>query len=140
MNEQSKFKELVLFLAENTECGNIVLDEEITRFEDAIEKSGCGEAYFGIAKLNWEEIEVIKPEYIPSIYKRDGVKYYAEYYDGMQAPFTVCKWNDDYNKLEELLKNTSDILYGMYQELINYKPNLIRKSEDGISYEENRKN
>ena len=36
--------------------------------------------------------------------KRDGVMYYAEYYDGMQAPFTVCKWCNDFQILEELLK------------------------------------
>ena len=37
MNEQSKFEKLVMFLAQNSECGNIELDEEITKFEDAIE-------------------------------------------------------------------------------------------------------
>lgn len=115
----SKFKKLVMFLAENSEKGNIEIDEEITAFEDAIKATGCGEAYFGTAKLNWDRIEIIRPEYIPFAYKREGVKFYAEYYDGMQAPFTVCKWCEDFDKLEELLKNTSDILYQKYQALIN---------------------
>ena len=82
-----RFKRLVLFLAKNSECGNLEIDEEITKFEDAIKESGKGEAYFGIAKSNWENIEIIKPECFPYRYKNEGVKYYAEYYDGMQAPF-----------------------------------------------------
>lgn len=114
MNDRIKFEKLVMFLAENSECGNIELDEEITKFEDAIKKTGCGTAYFGIAKSNWDRIEFVKPEYIPYRYRERGVKYYAEYYDGMQAPFEVCEWNNDFEKLEELLKNTSAILYQQY--------------------------
>lgn len=119
MNEQSKFEKLVMFLAQNSECGNIELDEEITKFEDVIEATGCGEAYFGTAKSNWDSIEIVRPEYIPYRYKNKGVTFYAEYYDGMQAPFTVCEWRDEFEKLEELLKNTSDVLYKMYRKLIN---------------------
>lgn len=118
MDKQYRFKKLVMFLAENSECGNVELDEEITKFEDAIEETGCGMAYFGIAKSNWDRIEIIEPKYIPPEYKRDGVMYYAEYYDGMQAPFTVCKWNKDFRELEELLKNTSSVLDQEYQDLI----------------------
>ena len=119
MSKQSKFEELVMFLAENSECGNIELDEEITKFEDAIEKTGYGEAYFGIAKSDWDRIEIVKPEHIPYKYRDEGAKYYAEYYDGMQAPFMVCKWCNDFDELEELLKNTSDVLYQKYQELVD---------------------
>ena len=34
MNEQSKFEELVLLLAQSSECQNIELNKEITKFED----------------------------------------------------------------------------------------------------------
>lgn len=119
MNEQSKFEKLVMFLAQNSENGNLELDEEITKFEDAIKETGYGEAYFGIAKSDWDRIEIVRPEYIPFAYKKEGAKFYAEYYDGMQAPFMVCKWCNDFTKLEELLKNTSDILYQKYYEIIN---------------------
>ena len=119
MSKQSKFEELVMFLAENSECGNAELDEEITKFEDAIERTGNGIAYFGTAKSNWDSIEIVRPEHIPPAYKRDGVLYYAEYYDGMQAPFTVCKWSRNFDELEELLKDTSDVLYQKYQEILH---------------------
>ena len=114
MNEQSKFKELVLLLAQSSECKNIELNKEITKFEDAIRNTGCGKAYFGIAKSDWEGIEIIEQ----SPYKKDKIRFYAEYYDGMQAPFTVCEWNDDFSRLETLLKNASDILYSKYQDTI----------------------
>ena len=114
MNEQSKFKELVLLLAQSSECKNIELNKEITKFEDAIRNTGCGKAYFGIAKSDWEGIEIIEQ----SPYKKDKIRFYAEYYDGMQAPFTVCEWNNDFGKLETLLKNTSDTLYSKYQDTI----------------------
>ena len=114
MNEQSKFKELVLLLAQSSECKNIELNKEITKFEDAIRNTGCAKAYFGIAKSDWEGIEIIEQ----SPYKKDKIRFYAEYYDGMQAPFTVCEWNNDFGKLETLLKNTSDILYSKYQDTI----------------------
>ncbi|MCI7040568.1 MAG: hypothetical protein MR992_00275 [Lachnospiraceae bacterium] len=119
MSKQFKFEELVMFLAENSERGNIEFDEEITKFEDAIEKTGCGTAYFGIAKSDWNGIEIIKPEHIPPAYKKEGVMYYAEYYDGKQAPFTVCKWCNDFDELEELLKNTSGVLYQKYREIVD---------------------
>lgn len=116
MNDQYRFKKLVFFLAKNSECGNSEMDEEITKFEDAMKESSHGEAYFGIAKSNWDGIEIVSPEDIPYRYKDKGAKYFAEYYDGMQAPFEVCYWSDDFSELEELLKNTSNILYQKYQE------------------------
>lgn len=118
METQAKFEKLVMLLAENSDNGNLELDEEITAFEDAIEKTRCGEAYFGIAKSDWERIEIIKPDQIPWGYKKDNVRFYAEYYDGNQAPFTVCKWCDDFEKLEELLKITSYNLYKKYQKVV----------------------
>ena len=55
------------------------------------------------------------------------IKFYAEYYDGMQAPFIVCKWSNDFEKLEELLKNTSTMLYKNYKIKleVNYIPESI---------------
>ena len=118
MDEFQKFENLVMFLASNYEKGNLEFDEQVVKFEDAIEKTGYGEAYFGTAKSDWEGIEIIRPESIPFVYQKEGVKFYAEYYDGMQAPFVVCKWCNSFNKLEELLKTTSDVLYWKYQEKI----------------------
>ena len=43
---------------------------------------------------------------------------FDEYYDGYQAPFVVCKWKSDLKKLEELLKNTSLILWKIYKNAI----------------------
>ena len=108
-----------MILAQNYECGNPEIDEEITKFEDAIEETGYGIAHFGTAKSNWDRIEIVKPEHIPYKYIDEGTKYYAKYYDVMQVPFIVCKWNNDFTKLEELLKNTSDILYQKYQKVIH---------------------
>lgn len=115
MDEQEKFKKLVIFLASNYEKGDLEFDEEVVKFEDAIEKNGYGMAYFGTAKSNWDEIEVITPEHFPYKYKNEGVTYYAEYYDGMQAPFLVCKWNHTFYELEKLLKDTSAMLYQKYK-------------------------
>ena len=82
MKEQEKFETLIMFLAEHYESGDIDFDMGITNFEDAIDNSNCGEAYFGIAKTDWSRIDVLKPEYFPYKYKKDGTKYFAEYYDG----------------------------------------------------------
>lgn len=111
-SDRCKFEKLVKFLAEISECGN--LKEEVFKFEEAIEKTGYGKSHFGIAKSDWDRIEIIKPEYTPYKYKEEGTKYYAEYYDGMQAPFSVCRWKEDVEVLEELLKGTSPVLYKMY--------------------------
>ena len=123
MKDQSKFEELVMFLAENDECGNLEIDEEITKFEDAIKESGLGEAYFGIAKSDWDRIDVVRPEQIPYRYKEKGAKFYAEYYDGFRAPFEVCYWCGEFSELEKLLKNTSDTLYKEYQKKLTESVN-----------------
>ena len=118
MNEHAYFEELVMFLASKYEKGDLEFDEEVVKFEEAIDATGMGTAYFGIANSDWDRIEIVSPEYIPFAYKKEGAKFYAEYYDGMQAPFMVCKWCDDFVKLIELLKNTSDVLYQKYQEIV----------------------
>lgn len=110
MYEQNKFKTLVMLLAEN--ANNKDVRDAINIFEDKIEKSGHGNACFGIARDDFGGIEIVRPEYMS---ERHRVRFYAEYYDGMQAPFEVCTWNDDFEKLELLLKESSDVLYDMYQ-------------------------
>ena len=127
MNDLEKFEILIKFLASNYEKGNLEFDNEVIKFEDAIENTKYGEAYFGTAKSDWERIEVVSPNHIPYKYEKEGIKFYAEYYDGMQAPFIVCKWSNDFEKLEELLKNTSTMLYKNYKIKleVNYIPESI---------------
>lgn len=72
--------------------------------------SGNGEASFGVAGEDWERIEITEPPY-----KYSDARFYAEYYNGFQAPFLVCIWNKDYAELEDLLKNTSEKLYKAYR-------------------------
>ena len=53
-----KFENLVLFMAENYNSYDTELNDAITTFEEAIEASGNGEAAFGIARDDWERIEM----------------------------------------------------------------------------------
>lgn len=78
---------------------------------DIFERShGNGEASFGVAGEDWERIEITEPPY-----KYSDARFYAEYYNGFQAPFLVCIWNKDYAELEDILKNTSEKLYKAYR-------------------------
>ena len=95
MNEKHNFEVLVKLLSELWYKGNSSLDNELDKFEEAISKSGYGESAFGVARENYD-------------------KFYAEYYDGYQAPFTVCIWNKPIKELEELLKEASPTLYKEY--------------------------
>ena len=110
MNEQDKFEKLVMLLAEKSYHGEE--DDAIDAFENKISETGYGDAYFGTAQSDYDRIEVVNPEFMPSWHR---AKFYAEYYDGFQAPFTVCEWNDDFDKLELLLKESSTTLFNMYQ-------------------------
>ena len=104
MNEQYNFELLVKLLSKLSDEDSS-LDDEIDNFENAILDSGYGESYFGIPRSDWDNIEVLP-------YSK--AKFYAEYYDGYQAPFTVCIWNESLRKLEELLKESSSVLYKEY--------------------------
>lgn len=77
---------------------------------EAFYHEGNGEASFGVAGEDWERIEITEPPY-----KYSGARFYAEYYNGFQAPFLVCIWNKDYAELEDILKNTSEKLYKAYR-------------------------
>lgn len=105
MNEKHNFEVLVKLLSELWYEGDSSLDDELDKFEEAISESGCGESAFGVARANYDRIEVIPDS---------KVKFYAEYYDGWQAPFTVCIWNKSIKELEKLLKKASPILYKEY--------------------------
>lgn len=116
MNEQKYFEILVMLLARLSNESNLEINNEIIKFEDTIKDSKCGDAYFGIAKSDWDRIEIIDKSQIPYKYKNEDLKFYAEYYDGFQAPFCVCKWNADFEKLENILKETTNIVYKKYIE------------------------
>lgn len=62
-DENEKFEKLVLFIAENYNSYDTELNDAITTFEEAIEASGNGEAAFGIARDDWERIEITEPPY-----------------------------------------------------------------------------
>ena len=109
MDEQEKFEALVSLLAELSSEGKH--PDEIKDFEDAIKTSGNGEAYFGIAKECWGEIDFLRPQQFPN----KEIKFLAEYYDGFQAPFVVCRWKDSFGELERLLKSVSEELYEAYR-------------------------
>lgn len=114
-DENRKFTKLVMFMAEKYYSNNLELNEAVSTFEDAVETSGNGEASFGVAGEDWERIEITAPPY-----KHSDARFYAEYYNGFQAPFLVCIWNKDYAELEDLLKNTSEKLYKAYRKEMEY--------------------
>ena len=121
MTDQYKFEKLVKMLAELSDDHKY--DDEIYLFADKVgaicEASGLESPCFGIARSQWSCID-----FYPNVrmYSNPGlIKFHAEYYDGNQAPFIVCEWNDDLEKLEMLLKETSETLYEMYQDRLNRK-------------------
>ena len=109
MNEQEKFEAMVNLLAELSSEGKY--PEEIKNFEDVIKTSGNGEAYFGTAKEDWDMIDFPRPQLFPD----KEIKFFAEYYDGFQAPFVVCGWKDSFGELERLLEGVSEELYKVYK-------------------------
>ena len=117
--ELDRFKKMVMMLAEKSENEETCLGDEISKVECAINNSGFGTAHLNISGSDWIGIQVLDGNRIPYKYKEDGVRLFAEYYDGYQAPFVVCKWKSDLKKLEELLKNTSLILWKIYKNAIH---------------------
>ena len=116
--DQEKFEVLVRLLSKIYEKGNLKLDLEIDKFEQAIKQSELGDAYFGVAKDDYNRIDILNTSCMPYSYQKDGVTFLAQYDDGMQAPFLVCKWKGSYLELEKLLKKSTKILYEYYlQEL-----------------------
>lgn len=105
-DENRKFTKLIKFMAENYYSNNSELNEAVSAFEDAIETSGNGEASFGVAGEDWERVEISQPPYT-----YPDAQFYALYDNGFQAPFLVCLWNNSFEELELLLKDTSEKLY-----------------------------
>ena len=109
MNEDDKFKMLVQTMVEEANNGN----EEVDSFEDAIEASGNGCAGF-ITRDDPDRIDFI-PNYTSYAKPGEVIRFYAEYYDGFQAPFRVCEWKADISYLETLLRTCSKDLYAKYE-------------------------
>ncbi len=73
-----------------------------------------------MAKDDYNRIDILNISCMPYSYQKDGVMFLAQYDDGMQAPFLVCKWKGSYEELEQLLKKSTRIIYDYYiQELKN---------------------
>ena len=109
MNEDNKFEILVKTMVEEANRGN----EEVDSFEDAIEASGNGWAGF-ITRDDADKIDFI-PNYASYAKPEEIIRFYAEYYDGCQAPFRVCEWKVDISQLETLLRTCSEALYAKYE-------------------------
>lgn len=127
-----KFENLVLFMAENYNSYDTELNDAITTFEEAIETSGNGEAAFGIARDDWERIEITEPPY-----KCNNAQFYAEYNDGFQAPFLFGGAEEWYRKefgrsteagLKAEKQNVADALlsfmYGSFEDRRRYEAAL----------------
>jgi|GEM_PF-2486409 len=82
-------------------CGDIL--------ENEIDQTGMGKAFFFSTKGDVDAIDFIK--------NHIRYAYYAEYYDGFQAPFTVCAWNGTVDFLIELAKNTELLSTHKYDKL-----------------------
>lgn len=114
-DENRKFTKLIKFMAENYYSNNSELNEAVSAFEDAIETSGNGEASFGVAGEDWERVEISQPPYT-----YPDAQFYASYDNGFQAPFLVCLWNNSFEELEFLLKDTSEKLYKAYKKELEW--------------------
>ncbi len=112
MTDNANFEKLVKILAElEYDDKETSLADEVDKFEDIINKNGLGSAYFGTAGEDYDRIEALDEYRFPERYKKEGVRFYAEYYDGNQTPFTVCKWKGTFKELLSLMKTTSEKLY-----------------------------
>ena len=108
MDDREKFEVLVNLMAKEIYGGN----DDVDLFEDMIKQSQLGNAYFGVAGSDYDQIEVMS-------FSHPANKFHAEYYDGFQAPFLVCEWWGDYNALENLLLQSSKTLYEEYQQILS---------------------
>lgn len=109
MNEDDKFKILVKTMVEEANHGN----KEVDSFENAIKASGNGWAGF-LTRDDSDKIDFM-PNYTSYAKLEEIIRFYAEYYDGCQAPFRICEWKADISHLETLLKTCSKDLYMKYE-------------------------
>lgn len=108
MTEEDKFEVMVKTLVREANDGN----KEVDSFEDAIMESGKGWAGF-ITHDYPDRVDFYQNH---TLYTNPWETYafYAEYYDGYQAPFPVCEWNGNIPELEALLQSCSINLYEKY--------------------------
>lgn len=71
------------------------LEDKIYALQEEIEKTGLGEAWFWVTKGDITKID------FGNFYSKD---FYAEYYDGNQAPFIVCEWKGTIEQFQELIQ------------------------------------
>ena len=103
MYDKALFKAIVSSIVEMYDEENLELEEKIMELEKEIEQTGYGEAYFFVTKGDNSEVDY------GNCFR---YKYYASYYDGMRAPFTVCGWNGTIDYLRELV-----IKHGILKEI-----------------------
>lgn len=108
MTEEEKFEVMVKTLVREANDGN----EEVDSFEDAITESGKGWAGF-ITRDDPDRVDFYQ-NYTLYTSPRETWAFYAEYYDGYQAPFPVCEWNGNITELEAMLQSCSINLYEKY--------------------------
>ena len=118
MDDYDKFRIMVELLTE-LEKGDLDIYDGIYTFEKAINSSEYGKAYFGTTNSDYIKITTASKRTLDLVDIQRGVEFYAEYYDGYQAPFTVCEWKQDFSELENLLKSTSASLYERYQDALS---------------------
>lgn len=96
MTDNERFETIVSQIANMYDENDFELEDKITDLEKEIEQTGMGEAFFFATKGNVDAVDFIK--------KHSRYAYYAEYYDGFQAPFVVCAWNGTVDCLIELAR------------------------------------
>lgn len=109
MNEDDKFEILVQTMVEEANHGN----KEVDSFENAIIASGDGWAGF-LIRDDSDKVDFM-PNYTSYAKPGEIIRFYAEYYDGCQAPFRICEWKADISYLEVLLRTCSKDLYAKYE-------------------------
>ena len=110
VGQGNRFEILVRYISEvwdSADKGDVL--NAIDEFSEAIETYCHSKASFGVALNHYDSIET---GYINRPHEK--AFFYAEYYDGQQAPFNVCTWYGSVEKLEELLKKTSPSLFDGY--------------------------
>ena len=91
MNEKHNFEVLVKLLSELWYKGDSSLDDELDKFEEAISKSGYGESAFGVARANYDRIEVIPDS---------KVKFYTNTFIML---FAICFLNNVFNSDKDFI-------------------------------------
>ena len=102
MTDNECFENIVTQIIEMYDEDNVDLEDKVTELEKEMEKTGYGKAFFFVTKGDGFKVDFVK--------NHIRYKYYAEYYDGFQAPFIVCAWNGSIDFLIELARKNGIIL------------------------------